>query len=330
MEKAADDLEEAARKLQRLQEPKAARALEKAADKMRQGAKKLQAGEPADDEEREAQEQIQVAENELDDLQQELAREQMVQIAERLKGLKERQDAAVERSKELHAKVIARKKWSLGLMQTLDADRQSQAGLAKETQTLEEKLKEAMVFEHILKKAGKAMEAAAEAMAERKELAKERALEEGQFGKEELDDEAKAQDKILRPQKLAADRLDRLLEAMKNTPPQPRQPQQAKQDEKKDEKKDGGDNKKDKEEEKQPQGMQSQDGVPPMAQIKALKGEQVEVLESTKKFAELHPNVERLNDREIAELRELTEEQGRLRQLFEQMTAPRDEKGGQP
>ena len=219
-------------------------------------------------------------------------------------------------------------KWTRGLMQTLDADRQSQAGLAKETQSVEEKLKGAMVFEHILKKAGKAMDDAAEAMADRKELAKDRAAAIEPLGKEELDDEAKAQDKILRPQKLAAERLDRLLEALKNTPPQPRQPKEAKDEPKKDP--NAKEKDKDKKEEEKNPGMQSQDGVPPMAQIKALKGEQQEVLRQTKDFAEQHPNVEKLNDREQRELRDLTDEQSRLRQLFEQLTAPRDEKGGQP
>jgi hypothetical protein len=324
LNKRAEELEQAARELQRLQEPKAARALEQAAEALRRGAKKVQAGEPADDEMREAQERIENAEADLDDLQQELAREQMVQIAERLKGLKERQDAAVERTKELHSKVVARRNWTRGLIQTLDADKQSQAGLAKETQTLEEKLKGAMVFEHILKKAGKSMDEAAEAMASRKELAKEHSAQE-KLGKEEFDDEAKAQDKILKPQKLAAERLDRLMEALKNMPPQPRQPKQAKEEKKE------GDPKK-KEEEKKEQAMQQGggDGIPPMAQIKALKGEQIEVRDRTREFAQLHPNVEKLNDDELRELRELTEEQGRLRQLFEQMTAPRDEKEGQP
>ena len=211
MDDDAGELDKLARQLQRLQEPKAAREAEKAADELRKGAKKLRGGEPADEEERKAQEHLDKMEADLEDLQQELAREQLAQIGERIKGLKERQDAAVERSKELHAKVIARKQWSVGLIETLDADRQTQAGLAKETQSLEEKLKGALVFEHILKKAGKAMEEAAESMASRKELALEHEVKD--FAKEELDDETKAQDKTLGQQKLAADRLDRLLEA---------------------------------------------------------------------------------------------------------------------
>jgi hypothetical protein len=321
LRKEAEELRELARQLMRLQEPKAARELQQAADALDEAAKKAEAGQPTDDEEKMAQERIEQANQDLEHLRQELAREQLVKIEGRLKGLKERQDAAVERTKELHTKLLQRKQWSRGLIQSLDGDQQSQAGLAKETQSLEEKLKGAMVFEHILKKAGKSMEQASDAMAKRKEVAKERQLAE--LDKEERDDENRRQEDILKLQKQAADRLDRLLDAMKDAQPQavaknePKQ-EQPKEDAKKDEK-------------KEPQnGLQAQDGIPPMAQIKALKAEQVDLHEQTKEFARRNPNLDNLNEDQRRELRDLTDEQGRLRQLFEQMTAPRDEKGGQP
>ena len=65
-----------------------------------------------------------------------------------------------------------------------------------------------------------------------------------------------------------------------------------------------------------------------MAQLKALKAEQIEVHERTKDFARDNPNPANLNEERQREFRELTEEQAALRRLFEQMTAPRE--GEQP
>lgn len=314
---AAEELREQARRLQRLQEPRAARELNRAAEKLEEAAKKLEAGQPAeaDNHEAEAQEHLAKAQKELEHLQQELAREQLAQIGDRLKGLKERQDAAVVRTGELFGKVEAKRKWSRGLLETLESDRQSQAGLAKETQSLEEKLKGALVFEHILKKAGRAMDEASQSMAERKTQAKDWLLND--FDKMALTEQKSKSDETMKLQKLAADRLDRLLEAIKDTPPQPVAKKEPKKDQGK--KPDGKDP-------EEPQGgLQAQDGIPPMAQLKALKAEQVEVHERTKDFARDNPNLGNLDDRRRRELNELTEEQGRLRQLFEQMTNRKEE-----
>lgn len=316
MRDAAEDLREQARRLQRLQEPKAARELQKAAENLDAAAKKLEAGEPGDAEnlEMEAQEHIEKAQKDLEHLQQELAREQLAQIGDRLAGLKVRQDAAIDRTKDLQAKVDAKKQWSRGLLETLEAERQSQVGLAKETQSLEEKLKGALVFEHILKKAGKSMEQAGQAMTERKAAAKDRLLK--AFDKDDAADEKKRYDETVKLQKMAADRLDRLLDAIKDTPPQ----QQA-QKEKKEQPKG---NAEEKDPPEQQGGMRGGDGIPPMAQLKALKSEQVEIYERTKEFARENPNANNLDERRQRELQELTEEQGRLRQLFEQMTNRRE------
>jgi hypothetical protein len=286
--------------------------LQKAAENLEAAAKKLEAGELADAEqlEREAQEHIARAQEQLEHLQEELAREQLAQIGDRLKGLKERQDAAVERTKELQAKVEAKNKWSRGLLETLDAEEKSQVGLAKETQSLEEKLKDARVFEHIMKKAGKAMEQAGEAMAERKKAGKNRQAD---FDNDDKADEKTRHEETLKLQKLAADRLDRLLDALKNTP-------MAKQPKKKERPKGDPEGK----EPEQQGGMKGDDGIPPMAQLKALKAEQVEVHERTKDFARVNPDPMNLNEARQRELRELTEEQRQLRQLFEQMTNRRE------
>lgn len=312
---AADDLREQARQLQRLQEKKAARELQRAAEDLDKAAKKLEAGEAGEAEnlEAEAQEHIEKAQKELEHLRQELAREQLAQIEDRLKGLRERQFATMDETKDLHDKVAMKNQWSRGLIERLEGQRQTQTGLAKETQSLEEKLKGALVFEHILKKAGKSMEQAGERIGERKKDAKDWLAQ--PFDKDGLAQEKKGFDETLKLQKLATDRLDRLLDAIKDTPPQV-----AKQEKKEPPKK----NPDEKDPPEPKNGIRPQDGIPPMAQLKALKAEQEEVYERTKTFARENPDPNNLDDNRQKELRELTEEQGRLRQLFEQMTNRRD------
>jgi hypothetical protein len=318
LREAADQLRDNARQLQRLQEPKAARELQRAAEKLDEAAKKMEAGEAAEAEqlEQEAREHIERAQQQLEHLQQELAREQLAQIGDRLKGLKERQDAALDESKELQKTIDAQKKWTRGLVDRLNGQQQTQAGLAKETQSLEEKLKGALVFEHILKKAGKAMDQAADSMSQRRDVAKQRLLPEPDPAeqKKREADETKRFEETLKLQKLAADRLDRLLDALKDTPPQ-----MAKKD-KKDPPKKNAEGQEPKEPKEPEGGMRAGDGIPPMAQLKALKAEQVEVFERTKEFSRDNPDLANLDEARQRELRELTEEQGRLRQLFEQMT----------
>src|SRR5262249_55661360 len=149
LKKVANELREQARDLQRLQEEKASKQLDRAAQALEDAADKAQQGEPADADklQQEADERIKQAKKDIEEFEDQLAREQLAKIADRLKGLKERQDAAVDRSKELHGKAMKQREWTRGLQQTLDADKLSQQGLAEETRSLQEKIKEARVFE---------------------------------------------------------------------------------------------------------------------------------------------------------------------------------------
>src|SRR5262249_47046379 len=236
--------------------------------------------------------------------------EQLAKIADRLKGLKERQDAAVDRSKELHGKAMKQREWTRGLQQTLDADKLSQQGLAEETRSLQEKIKEARVFEHIMEKAAKAMEGAVDAMAKRKELQRKKPWDD-----EEAKDEERRQEEIVKLQTQATQRLQRLLDALKDEmqaadQKPPMQPM------------DGGG------EDEQPRMRPPGDGIPPMAELKALRAEQVEVNERTKEFAQRNPNADNLNEMQRRELTELEAEQRRLREIFAGMTT--DKKGERP
>lgn len=314
LRKTAKEAREQARELQRLQEEQAAKDLKRAAQALEDAADKAEQGQPneADELAREADERIQDAKKKIEELEEELAREQLAKIADRLKGLKERQDTALERSRELHEKVAKGRGWTRGLQQSLEGDKTTQEGLAQETRSLQEKIKEAKVFEHIMDKAAKAMDKAVEAMAERKKLSDDRQKPwSDEIGK----DEERRQTEIVKLQTQATQRLQRLLDALKEEPQAAQQPMG---DEKPME---GGD--------EQQGGMRPPgDGIPPLAELKALKAEQMEVNERTKEFAQRHPNVDNLNNDQRRELTELEAEQRRLREIFAGMTT--EKKGDRP
>jgi hypothetical protein len=309
----AEEARRNARELARLQEEKASQDLKRAAQLLDNAADKMEQGDQAGAEEleQEAMERIEEARQNLEQFQEELSREQLAKIADRLKGLKERQDAAVERTQELHKKLTARKEWSRGLMQTLDADRMTQEGLAGETRSLQEKIKEAKVFEHVMDKAAKAMEKAAEAMAERKDEAKTRQVK---WDDADLKDETRRHEQIAKLQKQAGDRIQRLLDALKEE----QVAQEKKDQEQQQQPKDGGG------EQEQQARPRPADGIPPMAELKALRAEQMEVNERTKELAQRHPNMNDLPDPARRELTELETEQRRLREIFAGMTAKKE------
>ncbi|MCI0640135.1 MAG: hypothetical protein L0Y72_00555 [Gemmataceae bacterium] len=302
---------EKARELARLQEEQASRAMNRAAQEMDRAADKLNNGENPEENQQEALDRIEDAQAKLQEFEEELAREQLAKIADRIKGLKERQDAFLDRSKELQERVMKHKKWSFGLLDTLDGDITSQQGLAGETRSLKEKIKEAKVFEHIFEKAAKAMEEAAKSMEERKAVGKERRLD---FEKEELTDEVRRSNEVQKLQSQAAQRLQRLLDALKNDPNEVAQNGGQKKD-------DGGGG--------QQEGPKTRpgDGIPPMAQLKALRSEQVEVNERTKEFAQQNPDVNNLTEAQRREASELEVEQRRIHELFQQMLQQKENKG---
>lgn len=309
----AKELREQARELQRLQEEKASKELNRAAQQLDEAAEKAQQGQPAEAEElqREADERIKEAKKNIEEFEEELAREQLAKIADRLKGLKERQDAAIDRTKELHAKAAKGRNWTRGLQQTLDADKTTQLGLAEETRSLQEKIKEAKVFEHVMEKAAKAMDKAADAMAQRKEQSGQRKTP---WTDDDAKDEERRQEETVKLQTQATDRLQRLLDALKQDPqvaqqqPMDQQPME------------GGD--------EPPRARPPGDGIPPMAELKALKAEQIEVNDRTKEFAQRHPNADNLNEQQRSELMELERDQRRLREIFAGMTT--EKKGDRP
>ncbi len=324
--KLKEEAQEKARELARLQADQASKALSKAGQEMERAAKMLDDGQDPGEAQAEAMERIEDAQAKLQQAEDELAREQLAKIADKLKGLKERQDRFTAESARLHKESIEKSKhWTGPLLQSLKGLARVQKSLGQETDSLKDKLKQAKVFAHILSRSVEAMDKAADGLEQRFDKG---SLRQDPLEIEELADEVKAQDETQRLQKEAGRRLQRLLDALKDQKPQARRPRP------KDGEKKGGP--KEKEEEKG--GLRGPgDGIPPMAQLKALRDEQQEVNDRTKDFAKRFPNWPKLNDEQRAQQKEVqTEysdiqvEQNNIQRLFDEITAQTRRKGENP
>jgi hypothetical protein len=326
--KLQEEAEHQARQLQRLQAPQAGKALDAAGEKMEGAARKLDQGEDPDEDMKAAEEKVREAEQRLqqaqDRAEEELAREQMARIADRLKGIRERQDAAIAETERLHKAMLRHTFWSLELLGSFGGHRQAQEGLAKETASLKEKLKGALVFEHMMDRTISAMERAAKRMQARNEEGKKWRAQRGQLeplDKAALEAEEKAQAETLRLQREASARLERMMEAIK---PEPGVAQRPKQKGGNQPKQKNGGPKEGPKQASRPPG----DNVPPLAQLKALRAEQQDVNQRTRDFAERHPNAENLPADAQAELTTIRQDQERLSELFRQMQQAANAEGG--
>jgi hypothetical protein len=74
-------------------------------------------------------------------------------------------------------------------------------------------------------------------------------------------------------------------------------------------------------------GFKAQDGIPPVAQLKVLRAEQLRVNALTKAFAEQHPDLTKLTPEESAELEAIQDRQARLLRWFGEMRSEANEEG---
>lgn len=313
-------LEEEARKkgreLARLRAQQAARAMQEAAEQMARAAKQLDEGENPEEAQREVLERIERAQDDLDqahaEAEHELAREKLAGIADQIKGLKERQEAAIAESERIQRSLL-QGGWTRGLHHTLGGHAAAQKGLAEETASLAEKLQGAKVFEMLMKRAARGMESAAKRMEDRQDKAVGR-LGVFPLEKEILDDENKADREIQGLQKDAARRLQHLLEALKEElAKKPGEPQQ-------------GDLNPEKQGPEQPQQRRiPSDGIPALAQLKALRAEQADINERTKEIAARNPDPNNLQPADRAELEALHAAQEEVFRLLREIAAAANE-----
>lgn len=322
-----EKIEKMRRQAARLQEQQAANELKEAAKEIEKAAQKAQQGENADPEQKRAEQHLKQAKNDIKDSEEELAREILIKMADQLKGLKERQDASLKRSEALHPKVMKKKSWTDALLDSLDGNIDAQKEIADETDTFKDKLKEAVVFSGVLERAKKAMDDAGKVMDSRRTEGKDRRYEEDgkQMDEMELKEENEMQSDTIRHQKQAARSLTNLLDSLKEEIDK-KKPKQDVAQEKPQEPKEN-------EEAKQPKGgIPNQDGIPSTAQLKVLKAEQMDLNERTIDFDKRYPDLDpqKLTDRQRDELRQLEEDQRRIEDLFQRLTAPPQKEGDQP
>jgi hypothetical protein len=321
--KLQEDVKEKARELARLQADGASKELNRAGQEMERAAQQLDNGENPEEAQNEALERLENAQAKLQEAQDELLREQLAKIADKLKGLKERQDAAIAESIRLHKEAVEKRKhWTDPLLQSLKMQAKAQKTIGHETDSLKDKLKGAKVFEHIMNRAVKVMDEAASSLDKRFDKGSIR-LE--KFEKEELADEIKSQNETLRLQKEASRKLTSLLESLKEEIARAKRPRKEKKNGKEKEPEDQG-------------GLRGPgDGIPPVAQLKALRDEQREVNERTKEFAKRYPNWPKLDEAQMPrmaeiqnELAAIQSEQAAIQRLFEEITAAAGKKGENP
>jgi hypothetical protein len=208
--------------------------------------------------------------------------------------------------------------WTWPKVRSLDDLNRAQLGVAGETDLLKGKLKEAKVFHMMLDRAHQDMLAAQEKGKQWHQKANQH-WQQKALNDKDLAAEALLYTATIKPQKSAGDRLQRLIDALVPELEAARQDAKAAGP-------DGGDG--GGAESPKKGGIQAQDGIPPVAQLKVLKAEQLEVNARTKEFAEQHPNLDRLSPAERNELETIHGEQERLLQLFRELVASAKSEGG--
>jgi myosin heavy subunit len=291
-----------AQRLSRNQADQAAEELRRAVREMAQAREQLENGDAAAARMDDALDRLDDAQRELDQAREknveELLREQAAKFADEIKALRDRAQRLTDESARIHQVVKKAGKWERPVRTSLNDLRQQQEGLAKEVRALiEKKFEQAAVFGRMLRQAADAMDLAARRIDARLD-----ATETGPFDLE-LEDIADAG--IEGQQKLAVKRLDQLLDALKpdqqagGAPPM-------------------GDT--------MPPDMPPMGGgkpgeqLPPLAQLKALRGLQADIAERTEAFDKAHPDRSRLNDDEVAELESLQRMQLDVAELIKLLT----------
>lgn len=298
-----------AEKLTRDKADPSADAVRRAANEMTAAQEKLENGKSPVPQQDEALQKFDDALEKLEAEQkksaEELTREKREQLADQLKALRDRQKAADSEAVRIGQAAAKAKGWSRPLLASLTDFEDRQKNLAGELRGFaEKKLADLPVFGKLAGQAATAMDRAARTAAERKDDA---LADAGAAFDSEAD--KVAHDRILRPTRTALRRLDQILESLKDEP----KPNAAKSLDPKV----GGDGNAPTPEETQ--AGPPQDGIPKLAQLKALRAVQAELNLETAAFAEAHPDAAKLTDDEKDELKELEQTQREIAELFDKL-----------
>ncbi len=293
------------KELNRYRAERARQALSGASGNMEQAGQQLNRGQDPDEPQEEALDRLNDArralQQERKEIEEELAREQLAKISDQIKRLKERQEAAISEADRIQNRVLEKKAWKRDMQTSLGDLGRVQQSLGKETRNLaDEKLKGAPVFARIMSKSAASMEQAAERI--------KMHLATTNDHPDQLTPDKPAE----KLQRDALHRLEQLLDALK---PEKGLAQGGGQQ--------GGG---------QPGGGQQGggargDGIPPLAELKALRSLQREINDLTESFGKEHRNREKLTDSEKGELDALSKEQREIADLLDDLTKPAETEG---
>jgi hypothetical protein len=293
------------KELNRYRAERARQALSGASGNMEQAGQQLNRGQDPDEPQEEALDRLNDARRALQqerrEIEEELAREQLAKISDQIKRLKERQERAIAEADRIQKVVLEKKKWKRPQLTSLGDLAGVQESLGKETRNLaEEKLEGAPVFARIMGKSAASMEQAAER------------IKKHQADVNDRPDQLAPDKPAEKLQRDALHRLEQLLDALK---PEKGLAQGGGQQ--------GGG---------QPGGGQQGggargDGIPPLAELKALRSLQREINDLTESFGKEHPNREKLTEPEKRELDALSKEQKEIADLLDDLTKPAETEG---
>lgn len=298
------ETQEMVRELTRLRMERAARATAQAGEQMGQAGQHLEQNQAPDEAQDEALDRLdearQAVHREQAEVEEELAREKLAKVADQIKRLKERQEAAGGETERIGREALQKKGWPRGLLISLRDLSENQKTLAEETAALaNEKLKDAAVFARILSRSAEAMKQAADSLANHFEKAKDNPEETG------------ADSASPKHQREAVRRIDQLLEALKPEKGQAQRPPE------------GGDSS---------EGGQAKGNAEDLggllAQLKGLRILQQDVNERTEAFGKRHADATDLPPDAQQELQNLRKEQQEITQMLDDLTTPGKLEGG--
>ncbi|HVL11592.1 MAG TPA: hypothetical protein VM529_03455 [Gemmata sp.] len=233
---------------------------------------------------------------------QQLADEQRRRMADKVRGLLERQKGRVAEADRLHGAVAAAKAWERDTLVSYGDLAEAETKIAEEVRVLQKEFAPLPVLARLLEESARAMESAAK-------RADARVAEVDPALAFDAELEVANDRRVKRPMDLAARRLEQLLDALKPDDPraksqkQPATPKgQAKSDPA-----------------APPKSGPRGDLIPPAAQLKVLRALQAELNQRTAEFDKLHPDAAKLTDEERDELKELEAAQRDIAALFGEM-----------
>lgn len=304
LQQKAEDLLE---RLTRDRQDAAADKLRESIEAMQAAKEQLEQGKGAKEQQEQALDRLQDAVDKLDQQKEQeeekLSREKQREVAEQLKALRDRLQAVDDEAGRIQGEVLKKKEWNRGLEKSLRDLSETATAVSDELKQFTAKeLTPLPVYERLAEQAAILTDAAAKRFDERLEQVKDAAGE-------PFDQvvEGVADDRTRRPLKTAIRRLTHIVDSLGEDPkqagadqPKPMDPMTPPG---------GGGGQK---------GEQTK-GIPPLAQLKALRGIQVELNTRTRQFDTAHPDKTNLTDADREELEELERSQREVAELFEKV-----------